>query len=226
MMRGGELRGGVFTPPGPEGSVNKALVHACQWGDLGTMTSLLSSDTYKHLTNGERPISLLSYALIYMHESLALWLLENGADPAVGHVNPLEWAARRGYNGVLEAMLRLWPDIIDRRNREGATALWVCATRRDDQAIAILIRHGADASLVGPDGSLPLQHVRYPSLSYRLLEDRQVQCQRERERHLCDVMSHPERVVIWTNDQVLRELAHHVVWGLNSDLQRTLLGLF
>lgn len=88
-------------------------------------------------------------------ESLALALLERGADPFGGDTPPLLLALRLGWQRLFDRLLALGVDP-DARDVRGHTALYCAVTRNDARALRQLIRFGAQANRAAPDGQTPL----------------------------------------------------------------------
>ena len=108
--------------------------------------------------NGE---NALTQAIVHGHETVALMLIERGADLNVGNArddrSALMLAALMGQLSVLELLIRSGADV-HWRGKEGYTALHLacCSRKKSKQSIQRLIQAGADVNAASKEGITPL----------------------------------------------------------------------
>lgn len=168
------------------------LLFAAQQGDVAAVRELLGAGARidDRAKDGSTPLFIASASLRAAtgsnykilprpsdHESVALLLLEKGADVSLADSygrTPLHVAAETGKRTLVAALLakganpnaRLTKglpyrpgDYVTRGNFTGATPLWYAARRADAELITRLVAAGADPNLGTEDNTTPLMAV-------------------------------------------------------------------
>jgi ankyrin repeat protein len=108
-------------------------------------------------------MTALHYASHANNMTTARYLLEKGADPAIGDnkgFTPLHLAAKHSYNTDILALLltREKKIEINKVNESGLTALYVAVATSNVTAARFLLEKGANPNVADPNGYIPL-HV-------------------------------------------------------------------
>jgi ankyrin repeat protein len=140
--------------------INQTPLHYAAIGGFKDMADLLiarGADVNARDKDGHTPL-YEAMNQIPWHKDVAELLLAHGADPNIGDnegKTPLHEAAGWIRTDKLEFLLGYKVDV-NARDKNGETPLYAAISSggRDDFA-QILLAHGADASIKGPDGRMP-----------------------------------------------------------------------
>ena len=172
-------RDGDRDPPRPEGGFTP-LLYAVMAGDLDTVGVLLAAGANVDEASPDG-VTALMLALIKRHEGIALFLLDQGADPNPAEMGytALHLASATGHLAVAEALLTLGADPnlrVERPQRItnvfeigvfqspgsgrltqiGSTPFIVAAKSADARIMRLLAASGADPQLTTNDGTTAL----------------------------------------------------------------------
>lgn len=139
------------------------LHQAAKDGDLEKLQAALEKKWWRAAPDidagDEWGCSALHYAVEGNDESLAAWLIQNGADVNAvnrfGHI-PLHNAARHGKTGMIELLLANGAQI-DAAAGEDNTALQWAAKQGHLEATKLLLRRGANKGVKNKDGQIALE---------------------------------------------------------------------
>ena len=93
------------------------------------------------------------------HSGVAEYLLESGADPSIEDHRmrtPLHAAATQGIHATMRAMLDIKPQIVDKRDADGQTALHLASIAGDLHAVKILLQYSGSCSIGDKFDAQPL----------------------------------------------------------------------
>jgi hypothetical protein len=156
-----------------QSEIAQTLAAACPELDIFMAAALGRQDVAEELVaqwdgyvnevalDGFTPLQL---ACFFGHESLALWLMEQGADVnAVAQNNqriqPIHAAAANGNVRVVEALLQHGADA-NARQQGDFTALHTAAMDGNEEMARLLLEHGADPTAQDSRGRTPLDLAR------------------------------------------------------------------
>jgi ankyrin repeat protein len=143
-----------------------SLVLAIMYGRDEWARALLRRGVNVNIHPAPYNASPLAVAVVYNHHDLAWLLLQHGATPFACNISVMYWAVRRRWLALARHVASAFAGSVDVRHRDKATPLWLFAASRDIESCDILLSLGADPSLTGPDGTLPVRHL--PCLERRL----------------------------------------------------------
>ena len=95
----------------------------------------------------------LKHATHSDHRDTTVALLEAGADPNLGPIPPIYWAARAGYVGVVDTLCRYGAEI-DRQSVDGGMAVMAAVEYNRKESLQYLIDRGARLNIL-KDGNRP-----------------------------------------------------------------------
>ncbi len=127
--------------------------------------------------NGRNSVgnTVLHLAAEQGHEEIAAWLIDNGANAALGNHRgwtPLHYAARYGNNEIARLLLERGADV-NARHVDGDTPLHLAAAYNRGDIVRLLIDAGANAAVRGAWEYTPLdwaQRLGYNALSEQLMK--------------------------------------------------------
>lgn len=162
-----------FTPPPPKNEVkpftNEDLPNAADYNDVEKVKKLLKAGldiNHQHARtcncDGNKGIgTALQRAVSHNSIELTRLLLENGADPNLGHGkygNPLQKASESGNIELVRLLLKYKADI-HCPGHDHASALHAAAKADDIKVMHILLENGADTNITDSHGWNPYLHA-------------------------------------------------------------------
>jgi uncharacterized protein len=137
---------------------------ACALGNLDVVERLITADAQlvrAFSADGHSPLGL---ACFFGKTSVAMLLIERGADVNAASQNnlkvrPLHSAVARRSRSTVELLIARGADV-NARQQSGYTPLHGAAAAGDRELVELLLQHGADRAAKSEDGKLPQDLAR------------------------------------------------------------------
>ena len=141
-----------------------ALHFAAKNGQVETLRVLLKHGANPNIRNnsGETPLHL---AMSKHNKELVTLLLSHGADPNLANNNgftPLCW--NTGSHEITDLLATKGANVDHQTNQNGYYALHFAAKNGQVETLRVLLKHGANPSLVNAQGQTPLQVSQHKSI--------------------------------------------------------------
>jgi len=124
---------------------------------------LLAAGAKARLNNKNMESDTLVYTLLHGDPAMARYLIEKGVDAASagvkGDYSPLQCAAMRGYDDLVEIILARGADVNQRCGWARETPLMCATASGRATTITLLARHGADVNLADEEGKTALGYA-------------------------------------------------------------------
>ena len=138
-----------------------SLIQAVQYGDIRNVKEFISGRTSPNTTDADG-CSLLHWAAINNRVSIALYLIERGADVNIQggllSETPLHWAIRKDFYRIVQLLLDHGASSSVKSNL-GQDALHLAVQLGNIEMVFLLLSLGADPNTFNQEGDTPLMTV-------------------------------------------------------------------